>query len=144
MAVAAERVVGTIDESRDSHLLSEVKVRPSLILSCLGIMVVGVFLALLYLAQDAWMVEAESRLHHLYKEVNLQQAENRKLQFEVERLKSRERIEKIAQERLGMVRAERVEFIEKKVSYKSCDKEGQKSKFLLVLSRSLSRLKLGK
>lgn len=144
MAVAAGRTVRVIDEDRGSYLPSEVKVRPSLILSYLGVMVVLVFLALLYLAQDAWMVEAGSRLHHLRKEVNLQQAENRKLQFEVERLKSRERVEKIAQERLGMVRAERVRFIEKKVSYKSRDQEGQRSKFLLVLSRGLSWLRFGK
>lgn len=144
MAVAAGRTIRVIDEDRGFHLPSEVKVRPSLILSYLGVMVVGVLIALLYLALDAWMVEAESKLHHLHKEVNLQQAENKKLQFEVERLKSRERIEEIAQERLGMVRAERVRFIEKKVSYKSCDKEGQRSKFLLVLSRGLSWLNFGK
>lgn len=116
MAVVAKRAQPDIIITRRKRVSvqpkSKVDIWTKSVRIYLAVILLGTLLILLYVGQYASMVQAEYRLSQVKDKIKKIQDENYRLQLDMERLRSRERIERIARNRLGMVKPKVVEFME--------------------------------
>ena len=81
------------------------------ILNLCGSIVLIAFLAISYIVQYAKIVQAETNYQRIKNEIEVIQRENKQLQLKLEGLKSPKRIDYIARNKLGMIDADSIYFL---------------------------------
>ncbi len=80
-------------------------------LACVLIVVLAVVLFVFYLNHNMYFFQLNYQLQDIREEISALQREKRQLELERSQLASLERIENIARKELGLVKAERVEYV---------------------------------